>query len=139
MGRVIVGVDGSDNSRAALRWALDHAGPDDEVVGVNVWDLPATTGLEGVGLNFEEFEAAAHAALDDAVARLDEVDAARVTPEVHQGHPGRVLIDLSEGADLLVVGSRGHGGFLSLVLGSVSTYAVHHARCPVVVIPVPGD
>jgi nucleotide-binding universal stress UspA family protein len=46
-------------------------------------------------------------------------------------------MQLSDSADLVVVGARGHGGFLSLVLGSVSTYAVHHARCPVVVVPVP--
>jgi nucleotide-binding universal stress UspA family protein len=138
MGRVIVGVDGSDNSRAALRWALDHARPDDQVVAVNVWEIGATTGLEGVGLDFEQFEAAARTTLDDLVGSLDESEAARVTEEVHQGHPGHVLIGLSEGADLLVVGARGHGGFLSLLLGSVSTYALHHARCPVVVVPVPS-
>ena len=137
MGRVVVGVDGSDNSAAALRWALDYARPDDQVVAVNVWEIRATTGLEGIGLDFEEFEAAARTTLHDVVEGLDGSDAARVTEEVYHGHPGHVLMELTEDADLLVVGARGHGGFLSLLLGSVSTYAVHHARCPVVVVPVP--
>jgi nucleotide-binding universal stress UspA family protein len=137
MGRVVVGVDGSGNSRSALLWALDHARGDDEVVAVHVWDLRMTTGLEGIALDLEEFEAAARTTLHEVVASLDEADAARVTEEVRQGHPGHALIELSEGADLLVVGARGHGGFLALLLGSVSTYAVHHARCPVVVVPVP--
>jgi nucleotide-binding universal stress UspA family protein len=137
MGRVIVGVDGSGNSRAALRWALDHARPDDQVVAVNIWDVSVTTGMEGLALDVEEFEAAAWNALRDAVGDLGDSEAARVTQEVYRGHPGRVLMELTEGAELLVVGARGHGGFLSLMLGSVSTYAVHHARCPVVVVPVP--
>jgi nucleotide-binding universal stress UspA family protein len=137
MGRVIVGVDGSGNSRAALRWALEHAGPDDQVVAVNVWDVSVTTGMEGLALDVDEFETAARTTLHDVVADLDESEAARVTEEVHRGHPGHVLMQLSDSADLVVVGARGHGGFLSLVLGSVSTYAVHHARCPVVVVPVP--
>jgi nucleotide-binding universal stress UspA family protein len=137
MGRVIVGVDGSGNSRAALDWALGHARPDEQVVAVNVWDLSVTTGMEGIALDIDEFEAAAWSTLREVVDDLGEPEAARVTQEVYRGHPGHVLMELTEDADLLVVGARGHGGFLSLVLGSVSNYAVHHARCPVVVVPVP--
>ena len=77
-------------------------------------------------------EAAAERARSaDPDRRLPEIDAS-----VGRGHPGRLLIEASSDADLLVVGSRGHGGFVGLLLGSVSTYAVHHAQCPVVVVPL---
>jgi nucleotide-binding universal stress UspA family protein len=137
MGRIIVGIDGSQNSRAALQWALTAAHPDDKVVAVNIWDLPMTAGLEAQALDVDSFEAAAWDTLDHVIGSLEEPDTAEVAREVHRGHTGRVLMELSADADLLVVGARGHGGFLALLLGSVSTYAVHHSSCPVVVVPAP--
>ena len=137
MGRIIVGVDGSQNSRAALKWALAAARPDDEVVAVNVWELPLAAGIEGAALDVDSFENAAWSTLDDVIGSLDGADTVKVVKEVHRGHTGRVLMELSADADLLVVGARGHGGFLALVLGSVSTYALHHSKCPVVVMPAP--
>lgn len=60
--------------------------------------------------------------------------AVRITQVVKEGNPAQVLIDEADGADLLVVGSRGHGGFTEALLGSVSQHCVHHARCPAVII-----
>jgi nucleotide-binding universal stress UspA family protein len=61
-----------------------------------------------------------------------------VSTRVIEGYPAQVLVDASAGADLLVVGNRGHGGFTDVLLGSVSTFCVHHARCPVTVIRPAG-
>lgn len=137
MARVVVGIDGSENSLAALRWALDNSAPDDDVVAVTAWDIPAVTGLEGAITNVDDLATGAVQILDDAISQVGAQDDPRVNKEVHEGHSGRLLIELSEDADLMVVGSRGHGGFVSLLLGSVATYVVHHARCPVVVVPAP--
>jgi nucleotide-binding universal stress UspA family protein len=70
----------------------------------------------------------------DATSAAGLLDGLDVTVEALEGHPGERLITLSEDAELLVVGSRGHGGFVGLLLGSVTTYCVNHARCPVVVV-----
>jgi len=69
--------------------------------------------------------------LADAISAAVGPDSAvTVRPQVVQGHPAQVLLEAADGADLLVVGSRGHGGFESALLGSVSQHCVHHARCP---------
>jgi nucleotide-binding universal stress UspA family protein len=134
MARVVVGVDGSDNSLAALRWALAHTGEDDQVVAVTAWSIPASAGLDGMVADFEPLAADAWRTVETAVHDLAPGDA-RIKTEVHEGHKGHVLIERSADADLLVVGARGRGGFASLLLGSVATYAVNHATCPVVVVP----
>ncbi|MDT7593071.1 MAG: hypothetical protein QOH45_2602, partial [Pseudonocardiales bacterium] len=73
--------------------------------------------------------------LDEAIAKaVSAGHGVHLRKHVTQGHPAQVLLDASEGADLLVVGSRGHGGFTGMLLGSVSQYLVTHARCPVVVV-----
>jgi nucleotide-binding universal stress UspA family protein len=140
--RFVVGVDGSEESREALRWAADQAvsqGARLEVVCP--WDLPFS-GLatsyspEPVGLpNPQEIARRAGTALDQTVREVLGDDLPLdVEQVVEQGDPAAVLLRRSEGADMLVVGSRGHGGFNRLLVGSVSEKCVRHATCSVIVI-----
>jgi len=136
----VAGVDGSAASISALRWAVRQAGLTGAAVdAVIAWNYPvpvgaygwSTTGLEG-GYNFKEN---AQKVLTDAIgAACDPASGVPVRARAVEGNPARVLLDASDGADLLVVGSRGHGGFTEALLGSVGQHCVHHARCPVVVI-----
>ncbi len=136
METIIVGVDGSATSRAALEWALSHASPDDTVVVANAWSVPTAVGFVLPVDTIAEFEVAAHRFVSDLVDELDVGDDdPKVTTHVGSGRAGKMLAALSEVADLVVVGSRGYGGFRSALLGSVSNHVVHHARCPVVVVP----
>ena len=137
MRTIVVGVDGSDQAKRALRWALDYADDDDTLKVVHAWNLYAVGGLEAPYLDPSDFEVDANRLVKQLVADVVDVDHAGPTlePIVRHGHAGHVLIDLSDDADLLVVGSRGRGGFTGLLLGSVSTYVVHHAHCPVLVVP----
>jgi nucleotide-binding universal stress UspA family protein len=143
--RIVVGLDGSPSSRAALRWAVRQAklvnGTVDAVIA---WQIPmmlqsygwAPVYVEEAG-NFEQ----------DARKRLDAVigevvtpaDGRRVRSLVIKGHPAEVLIDAAADADLLVVGSSGHGGFAEALLGSVSQHCVHHAPCPVLIMRGDAD
>ncbi len=139
MSGIVVGVDGSEHSLEALRWAaaearLRHAPL--RVVGAFTTPL-MSTGYEVAAPDPDDLRAASETMLGaavDAVAAAGLLDGIEVSSEALEGHPGERLIALSEEADLLVVGSRGHGGFLGLLLGSVTTYCVNHARCPVVVV-----
>ncbi|HVM63697.1 MAG TPA: universal stress protein [Acidimicrobiales bacterium] len=144
MKRIVVGVDGSPGSVAALRWAVGLAQETGaEVDAVSAWWLP-TGWTEGAWardipkLGAEMFAATA-ARLDQAVSAATggTSDPVAVRPCVVEGASAQVLLDASKGADLLVVGSRGRGGFAGLLLGSVSQQCVHHARVPVVVVPTP--
>ncbi|CAM01719.1 nucleotide-binding universal stress UspA family protein [Saccharopolyspora erythraea NRRL 2338] len=132
---IVVGVDGSPASKAALRWAVWHAGlAHGAITALTAWHAPHVydwdvPGLQGV--------------VDTAAKKLSEVveevvgdTEVAVRKEVAQGHPARALLDIAEqsNADLLVLGNRGHGGFTEALLGSVSQYCVHHARCPVVIV-----
>ena len=129
--RIVVGVDGSEPSKAALAWAVrqgEQTGA--RVEAVFAWDFPAVFGVVSAGV-FDFVGLAAHV-LADTITEVG--NPARVHPRVLRGHAAQVLIDASAGADLLVVGSRGHGGFAGVLLGSVSQHCVHHAPCPVVVI-----
>jgi nucleotide-binding universal stress UspA family protein len=138
--RIVAGVDGSPSSLSALRWAVRQA----ELTGATVdavisWHYPASAdgygwAPTGIGTAFD-FKDNAEKVL--AVAIGTACDPGSVVPvraRAVEGNAAQVLLDASNGADLLVVGSRGHGGFTEALLGSVSQHCVHHARCPVVVI-----
>lgn len=139
MGGIVVGVDGSENSLDALRWAAAEArlrGAPLRVVGTFTTPI-MSTGYEVAVPDPDDLDAAAHTMLGaavDAVRETGDLEGVDVSTEVLEGHAGERLIALSREADLLVVGSRGHGGFMGLLLGSVTTYVVNHAMCPVVVV-----
>ncbi|MEU0679942.1 universal stress protein [Streptomyces albogriseolus] len=135
--RIVVGVDGSDYSTRALRWAAQEArlrGARLEVI--HAWQIPSV-GLPGVSPPYpdEMFEPAARAVVDHAVADLGAgPEKAGIDKRAVKGHPPAVLIEASEGAALVVVGSHGHGRIAGTLLGSVSQRVAHHARCPVVIV-----
>lgn len=139
MNGIVVGVDGSDNSLDALRWAAVEArlhGCTLHVVGTYTTPI-MSTGYELAVPDPSDLEAAARTVLDSAVDTLAAEDALDgVDVEIHavEGHAGERLISLAADALMLVVGSRGHGGFIGLLLGSVTNYVVSHARCPVTVV-----
>ena len=131
-GKIVVGVDGSPSSQQALRWAARQARlTEGQLHAVAVWDYP--TGA--LVLEDIDWFGITSKLLDDAItAGLNPDDADRVQRSVLRGYPVRVLLDAAADADLLVVGSRGRGGMVGILLGSVSQHVVAHARCPVVVM-----
>ena len=138
--RIIVGIDDSANSRAALRWAIDNSTADDTLVALNVWHTPATGGFEMGMLDPAVFEEGARETLEAVVADVvADGERNRVQRIVVGGHAPSVLIAESREADLLVLGARGHGGFTGMLLGSVTNSVAHHAACPVVIVPTPED
>jgi nucleotide-binding universal stress UspA family protein len=138
--RIVVGVDGSPSSRAALRWAVRQArftgGTVDAIIACQ---LPMMLRNYSWAPIYVE-EAGDFA--EDARKRIDAVvneeigpaDSRLVGSRVVHGHPAGVLLDAAADADLLVVGSRGHGSFAEALLGSVSQHCVHHAHCPVLIM-----
>ena len=136
---VVVGIDGSPDSRRALTWALDEARMRDMgcllVHSVDLGVASATPFIDSRA--FDALPEAGRSILDDELAFARQ-SGVRVQGRLGVGSAGQALIDASRGAGLLVVGSRGHGGFVGLLLGSVSTACVHHAHCPVLVIPPIG-
>jgi nucleotide-binding universal stress UspA family protein len=134
-GKIYVGVDGSPSSQQALRWAARQAElTGDELHALIAWSFPDIYAWAPVD-NGIDWAANAQEALEQAISgALDPAAAERVQRHVIQGYPARVLLEAAADADLLVVGSRGHGGFTGMLLGSVSQHAVTHAHCPVVVI-----
>lgn len=132
-GRIVVGVDGSEASLDALRWALRQAQlTNSELQAVTSWEYPSPI-AEFVSDDID-WDGRATTILDGALAVVDSTKGVTITRATTQGHPARVLIDASRDADLLVVGSRGHGGFAGMMLGSVSAHVSAHADCPVVVV-----
>ncbi len=139
--RIVVGVDGSDGSGRALAWALQeaaHRGA--RVDAVWAWHVPWLTNVAEVGTTISDaswFEGVAQKGLDQAVesAMAAFEGDASVERILAQGDASRALLDVAAGADLLVVGSRGRGGFSGLLLGSVSQQCATHASCPVVIVP----
>jgi nucleotide-binding universal stress UspA family protein len=142
MGVIVVGVDHSAGAKAALRFALAEARLRQATLRVvHAWQFGyiGATGLEGalpaVGGELEDFRRGAEAALEETLRDVGAgTDGVAIERRVDQGTAAAVLVEESRGADLLVVGSRGHGGFAQLLLGSVSQQCAQHAFCPVVIV-----
>ncbi len=140
VSRIVVGVDGSPCSVQALRWAVQQARlTGGSVDAVLAWEYPTSYGghawvpygaADGI-----EFEEVAERTLADSISQASgQDDGVDVRPKAVRGNAVQALLDSAEGADLLVVGNRGHGGFTAALLGSVAQQCVYHAGCPVVVI-----
>ena len=139
MGRVVVGVDGSAESRHALAWAADEARIRDATLEVvTAWSyLDQPPEEEGKEPRFRpDFgEDDARRIQAEAIAEtLGDTAGLAIVPTVVCELPARALLDAAAGADLLVVGAQGHGAVRELLLGSVSQEVLHHAPCPVVVL-----
>ena len=133
--RIVVGVDGSDSSKAALRWAIRQAKlTGGSVDAVTVWRFPSTHGWAPRPEGVPDLEGAAKRTLIAALAEVSGLEpGVLVRPVVTEGDAAGALLRAARGAELLVVGSRGHAGFASALLGSVSMHCVLHAHCPVLV------
>jgi nucleotide-binding universal stress UspA family protein len=137
---VVVGVDGSEGSRRALAWAAEEAREHHARLTVlTAWTPPPAP----VGAGYASFRGYAEVDFGELAERELTAAVAEVLGEgtdlavervLVEGHPAPRLIDASAGADLLVVGCRGHGGFAGMVLGSVSQHVAAHAHCPVAVV-----
>ena len=130
---VVVGIDGSDCSREALAWAEKYAAATGaELTLVTAWHWPMSY---GVPLAYDGFDPAEDARkLVEAAAADLTLPSELVHTVVEQGPAGNILLDASKGAALLVVGTRGHGTLAGALLGSTSSFCMHHAGCPVVVV-----
>lgn len=141
MATFVTGLDDSSHAARALRWALEEAGRHGaRLVVLHAWDWPYGGELGALAaelLRTKEFRDAAPRVLAAMVqaARGPEWPDVEVEERVVEGSPAGALLDAAEGADLLVVGSRGRGGFAGLLLGSVSQQCAEHATCPVVIVP----
>jgi nucleotide-binding universal stress UspA family protein len=137
-GRIVVGVDGSEGSAKALRWAAREARLHDWSIHlIHSGSVPYVEYPDLGYIDPGPFDAAARAVLDDAIATLAEFEPAASISKASVMHDdaATALLTVADGAELLVVGSRGHGGFARLLLGSVSQRCVDHAPCPTAVIP----
>ena len=141
MDRVIVGVDGSPGSRAALRWAGDAADAwEAPLVAVWAWEFSPLIVATEAPTEIEELSrAVAHKLHETLVGELGEDRADRVQTMVVEDAPVRALLDVAGPDDLLVVGSRGMGGIKGALLGSVSQQVVHYSPCPVTIVHAPRD
>ncbi|MFD5461637.1 universal stress protein [Kitasatospora sp. NPDC127059] len=137
--RIVVGIDGSEPSKAALRWAVGQAVLTGAAVhAVAAWEYPSLYGWFAPMVD-EGFERAAQRTL---TAEVNEIVGPECPAEVRKslllGHAAEVLLEAAEGADLLVLGSRGRGTFTRTLLGSVSTRCAVHGVCPVVIVRADG-
>ena len=135
-GEIVVGVDGSASSLAALEWGAHQAELTKTALrAVTVWAWPTTYGYPvPVATGFDPAADAAKV-LDDAVAGIRRAHpSVDLRTSVLEGATAKLLVEASKGAELLVVGSRGHGELAGMLLGSVSEHCAAHAHCPVLVI-----
>ncbi|MCB0979937.1 MAG: universal stress protein [Acidimicrobiaceae bacterium] len=135
---IVVGVDGSEDGERALRWALETAQRRDlSILLVHGLDVGLSAADPyGGGYVLEQLQDAGRLALE-AASKMCADAGIECESKLEMGSPGYLLVEESRGAAMLVIGSRGHGGFVGLLLGSVSNACVHHAHCPVVVVPPP--
>lgn len=136
--RIIVGTDGSENSLSAVRWALREGALREVPVDViHAWHFTPMVDPMGIAIipPTAEIQASAQQVLAEVMRKVEaERRDVHVNEIVAQGSPAGTLLSAAKDAGLLVVGRRGHGGFVGLLLGSVATQVVHHAPCPVVVV-----
>jgi nucleotide-binding universal stress UspA family protein len=151
-GTIVVGVDGSRGSQQALSWAADEARlRGTRLCAVHAWRLPLTEGAPEPNVlghpifpeqPLEELSTSLTAAgariLEEALAGID-VSGLEIERDVVEAAPARALLAAAQAADLLVVGSRGRGGFRGLLLGSVGQQCAHHSPCPIVIVPTAQD
>lgn len=133
---IVVGVDGSEHSKNALRWAAKLAPLlNCTIYAVNIWQYPLMVGVEGTVMYQWEPDKEATRTLDRTI---DDIFGAHVpdglSREIKQGNTTTELVELSKNATMLIVGKRGLGGFIGLLMGSVSRSLVEHAKCPVLVL-----
>jgi nucleotide-binding universal stress UspA family protein len=137
MATVVVGVDGSETSMKALGYAVEEARRRGwGVRAVHSWHLPPNLLGEFVlGLEPLKFEQSARAVLDRALDELGGTEGVTVEPVLLEGQPAEQLLKATGPDDVLVIGSRGLGGFSGLLLGSVGQALARHAKCPLVIVP----
>ena len=134
---VLVGVDGSDEGAEAVAWAADYATLSGGVLELIIaWHWPPSYGYPMPIPDYDP-ELVSRTVVEKAAAQVS-LPPEQLRTTVVGGAPAQRLVEASAYADLLVVGSRGHGGFSGLLLGSVSGHCVHHAHCPVVVVRPAG-
>ncbi len=145
MSGITVGIDGSAHSSRALEWALKEGAIRHAPVTVLTVHSVPMSGWTGHPITLprdaadqESERQAAEELTAKALSQLGDAQPPSVTVRGITGFPAEALIEASRTADLMVVGSRGAGGFARLVIGSVSSQVVHHAHCPVVVVPSEG-
>jgi nucleotide-binding universal stress UspA family protein len=141
MAKIVVGIDGSDAAKNALRWAVEEARlRQAEVLAVHAWEPPPTIPEPGPAPGFDlvgvlpAVQEAGERLVTTVVGEVvgQEADV-KVEPVAIEGPPVEVLIDAGRDAEILVVGSRGLGSFTALLLGSVSQQLAHHAPCPLLI------
>jgi len=141
---VVVGVDGSDQSLVALRWAADYARATGGTLrAVTAWHCPTTYGIAPDWTDMDFSAEAADQLRASLTQTLGDSPGVPLETSVVEGQSAPILLDAASHADLLVVGSHGHGRFAGMLMGSVSTHCAEHSPCPVVVVrgetrPVPG-
>jgi nucleotide-binding universal stress UspA family protein len=139
MKTIVVGVDGSHHAESALAFAAEEAAlRGARLVIVSAWDIPMSM-VQPMGSYspqvFDDFAGNSDEIVKAAVAQVAALQPLVVCEgKTVEGQPAAVLVDEAERADMIVVGSRGRGGFANLLLGSVTQQVVHHATCPVVVV-----
>jgi nucleotide-binding universal stress UspA family protein len=133
---ILVGIDGSEPSMAALSWAVRQAEmTGDLLLAITAWQAPSRDHW-GAAVEPAEFGSHAEVVLSQAIQQaIEDLPDLAINTLIERGHPALVLVDEARHADLLVVGNRGRGEFAGMLLGSVSKYCVTHAACPVVVVP----
>ena len=152
MNEIVVGVDGSRGGQEALRWALAEARLRGATLRVvKAWIVPYVEAIPEpwvLGINppgppivqvHEGFRQEAEKILESSAREAVEAGDVEVEVELVEGRPANKLLEAARDADLLVVGTRGRGGFAGLLLGSVSQQCAHHAPCPLVIVPTPED
>jgi nucleotide-binding universal stress UspA family protein len=134
-GRIVAGIDGSEASMDALEWAARQANASGSTLEVIMtWEWPQSYGW-GIAYptGYDPAEAVDKVLAQARSALHQEYPDLKISVQTVQGHAAPILVDASKGADLLVVGSRGHGEFVGMLIGSVGEYCATHAHCPVLV------